>query len=952
VNVLLLNPEDTPWSGDWREQSWDVIVDLGWAGPDCYRRWSQELKTRVFSLFDLQEPLEIYREVGEQIAAGRNRVVDSFGLDWWELQAAVAYQQFQMGILLKRLLAEIGPDADLCFSSPSPAVKAASRVWRREIPVLQSTTRSSNLGSFARRAWRLTPSQSLEIAFDKWDPDYKLRRFGARNQRAHTSEPVVLLPSPYVNVSRAVLEYAKLLPKRRFLLAATRNSGSWSLPLENLSCTSLAAYADRNPGRNSELESLLEKWRHLESDFTASAPEVVSACGPLFQTFATTLRPLLAVRDAWWRLLNAEPVVAVLCADDLNTGTRIPLILARQLGLSTFYCAHGALDVSLIFKQSYAGQYLARGPMEHDFMVACGIAQERIVVGAATPSPVLASKIANQDPKASIVFFSQPYEVYGGRAVEAYREILPPLCDIARQHNRKVVVKLHPFESRRERSRLIRSVLSSSQLSCVEISNRRFASELFGEMWFGVSVNSSVAVECTLHGIPFFNCGWLEPKDAGYAKQFSKFSAGQLLQTASDINSIPERVAEFYVVPEVLAKISQPIQPARLDQVMFGERNSLSALPAPKGRPRALGRILRNVIYPSLSATRYLRRRRHESPNTLAVLTYHGVFPPAYHAHDSFFDDAMIEADVFRRQLRFLKQNYCLITPEDCRQWLMGGLRLPAGAVLLTCDDGLLNNLTCMLPVLLEENVKCLFFVTGYSLTETPKLPWYFQLFFLLMSAPAGPLKVDFDSISITLSLRSRGEREASWWRLARELSKQDECARSAFLEHVASIAGLPPGSDGKLWEKIGLRERYLPLASSGVRQLVASGMSVGGHTLTHPVLSWATSELSRKEILEGRNALEQLIGTSVWALAYPFGDAGSVGTREIDFAGTAGYECAFLNFGGCVNDLARKSPLALPRLHISASMEISEVEALVSGFDWSLRRRFGRTASQLVTQS
>ena len=943
MKVLLLNPEETPWSGDWQHQCWDVIVDLGWAGPDCYRRWAQKLNTRVFSLFDLQQPLEIFRQVGQMIAAGRNRVVDSYGLDWWELQAAVAYQQFQLGIVLSRLFIEIEPDAELFASRPSPIISAARRLARRDIHVFRAPVPpAKRLRAFVRRAWRLTPSQTLEIVFDKWDPDYQLRRFGARNQRVSAKDPLVLLPSPYVNVSRAVLEYAKLLPERKFLLAATRDSGTWDSPPENVFRTSLAAYASPSKERHAESEALLQQWRELKAELASSAPEL--ACGSaegLLPSFPSSIVTGLAVRDAWQCLLQEEPVHSVLCADDLNVYTRIPLILAKQLGLRTVYCAHGALDCSLLFKQQHADVLLAHGEMERDFMLTCGVPENKIVVGAPGNPRTAAHQLANPAPQTSIVFFSQPYEVYGGRAIEAYREILPGLCDIAQQHSRKVVVKLHPFESRRERTRLIDAVVPASQRASVEISNCRFASELFDTTWFGVSVNSSVAVECTMHGIPFFNCGWLEPKDCGYAEQFGKFSAGRLLRDPEELASVPGSIETLHTAPEVLAKISQPILPSSLDEILFGEPTQ-PAMGRRKPYPKALSSLLRQLVYPSLAATRYLRRRRHAESDTLAVLTYHGVLPASYEAHDSFFDDAMIQADAFRRQLRFLKSNYSVITPEDCQQWLQGELRLPGGAVLLTCDDGLLNNVTAMVPLLQEEGLKCLFFLTGDSASDHPGIPWYFQLYFFLMLAPAGVSRMDFEASAIVLSLRSRAEREATWWRLMRELSKHDSKLRRAFLERLRVAAGLSENWEAAYRQDSGLRERYVPLSASDLSQLLKSDMTIGGHTLSHPVLARTTSELAWKEILEGRQALQQAVGKPIWAFAYPFGDAGSVTDREFDFAREAGYECAFLNFGGCVSDTSRHRRFALPRLHVSANMQISELEALVSGFDWSLRCWFG----------
>ena len=53
----------------------------------------------------------------------------------------------------------------------------------------------------------------------------------------------------------------------------------------------------------------------------------------------------------------------------------------------------------------------------------------------------------------------------------------------------------------------------------------------------------------------------------------------------------------------------------------------------------------------------------------------------------------------------------------------------------MSCDDGLLNHVTSMLPILLEEQLKCIFFVTGASLSEAPAMLWYTELYLMLMAA-------------------------------------------------------------------------------------------------------------------------------------------------------------------------------------------------------------------------
>jgi hypothetical protein len=103
-------------------------------------------------------------------------------------------------------------------------------------------------------------------------------------------------------------------------------------------------------------------------------------------------------------------------------------------------------------------------------------------------------------------------------------------------------------------------------------------------------------------------------------------------------------------------------------------------------------------------------------------------------------------------------------------------------------------------------------------------------------------------------------------------------------------------------------------------------------------MLSQQTSELAWKEISESRTLLEDAIGAPIWALAYPFGDPGSVTTREMLMAEQAGFQCAFMNVGGGFG--ASLPVFALPRVHVAADMSLAEFEAHLSGFHRDVRSR------------
>ncbi len=142
--------------------------------------------------------------------------------------------------------------------------------------------------------------------------------------------------------------------------------------------------------------------------------------------------------------------------------------------------------------------------------------------------------------------------------------------------------------------------------------------------------------------------------------------------------------------------------------------------------------FLKKIVYPAMSMSGLLPRIAGRG---LAVVTYHGVLPAGYQSTDAALDGNLVSADALRRQLRLLKARYQVISPEDARAWSEGRSELPPRAVLLTCDDGLLNCLTDMLPVLREEKVSCLFFVTGLSATQARSVLWYEELYLLYREA-------------------------------------------------------------------------------------------------------------------------------------------------------------------------------------------------------------------------
>jgi len=245
--------------------------------------------------------------------------------------------------------------------------------------------------------------------------------------------------------------------------------------------------------------------------------------------------------------------------------------------------------------------------------------------------------------------------------------------------------------------------------------------------------------------------------------------------------------------------------------------------------------------------------------------------------------------------------------------------------------------LTDMLPILREEGLDCLFFVTGASASEIPAMMWYVELYLIVTLATRSPERFTCQGIELTGVLGDGYSRRSVWVDLLKKLSRLNAEARRGWLDEASRVCGLREDWRSPYLHDPLQRKRFAILTQSEVKHLCAAGMTIGAHSVSHPVLAEQPDESAYAEILNSRNALQQ-ISDSVWAFAYPFGDEKSVGARELQLAEKAGFECAFVNTEGTVSETSR---YALPRFHVSAEIGLQEFEAHITGFYSELRRRF-----------
>jgi len=566
MNILLVHPEDD-FQIAWSRGRWDLIVDLARAPRSFYQEWSGKLNRPVFSIFDFAIEMEDLRVWRALLSQGLGRVVDRYGIDWWDVIGILLWPQLQDLQLARRLAEKIGPCERLTATRTSATAEALRMLLRCRLIVLHGGMRrrfANRVERYKRAAANLSFGQIRQVVYDKYDAGYAWRRKFAASV-PQSSEPVILIPSGYSNVTRNALGYARILPEQRFLLVLARETAATGSVPNNVTSASLASFAADRFDKE-EMRQLESKWQDLVSSLRSQPEFELSAQTGVLEKGKRWLRWGTPVRDAWRAVYERQPVMSCLSGDDTNPYTRIPLLLARQRKIPAVAFHHGALDAMMAVKNPGFSTYLVKGEMERDYLErGCKVENSYLRVGAthAAPDDSLWS-----DGAKTIAFFTEPYESDRWRIEALYREVIPRLCEAARKAGKTVLLKLHPFETAHSRKRLLNRVLKKADRELVRVTAAPLSREMYQDLWCAVTVESTTACECAIAGIPVLLCGWLRHAYVGYSGQFVRFGVAKMLEEPDDLLEISERIASAMPPAGLAAGLVQPISGGPLREIL------------------------------------------------------------------------------------------------------------------------------------------------------------------------------------------------------------------------------------------------------------------------------------------------------------------------------------------------------------------------------------------------
>src|SRR3989440_10363801 len=167
--------------------------------------------------------------------------------------------------------------------------------------------------------------------------------------------------------------------------------------------------------------------------------------------------------------------------------------------------------------------------------------------------------------------------------------------------------------------------------------------------------------------------------------------------------------------------------------------------------------VAKSLIHGAAELTGRPRRKRQQLRGSLIILTYH-----------SFCTDwprglfGSLPIDRFDRQIRFLRENFKVVTLEHGLSYIQQGQTGDKPWVAITIDDGFVDNYTHAWPVLQRFGVPAALFVAT-DFIDTGRSPWPIQIAEILHRTKALRMEFPFHA-----DLRSRTAKSAVLQKLKR----------------------------------------------------------------------------------------------------------------------------------------------------------------------------------------
>ncbi len=323
----------------------------------------------------------------------------------------------------------------------------------------------------------------------------------------------------------------------------------------------------------------------------------------------------------------------------------------------------------------------------------------------------------------------------------------------------------------------------------------------------------------------------------------------------------------------------------------------------------------RSLLARALDVTGCGRMLRVAAPwEGVLILNYHRIG----NKNNSLLDRNLWSAtdEDFDAQMGMIAKNFQVVGLDDLELVLHSR---SGRFVMVTFDDGYLDNYTNAYPILKAHGVPATFFITTGFL-DVPKIPWWDEIAWIVRTSPLEAL--DVNPWTTTPVPFDEPHREGAINRLLTVYKRLPGTETEAYVNFLAESlkTGRSPAQIAKkLW-----------MTWDMIREMKQNGMSFGGHTVNHPVLANLPADQQDEEIRECRRRLIEELGEPIEAFSYPVGGPKSFNADTRTSLIRHGFKWGFTYLGGYCH-YGQEDRLAMQRTAIETDVDLPIFRALTT---------------------
>ncbi len=302
--------------------------------------------------------------------------------------------------------------------------------------------------------------------------------------------------------------------------------------------------------------------------------------------------------------------------------------------------------------------------------------------------------------------------------------------------------------------------------------------------------------------------------------------------------------------------------------------------------------------------------------NKLHVVMYHYTRDLA---HSRYAKIKGLDISLFREQIIYLKQMFHIVTMEEVIDAKKGLYDLPENALLLTFDDGYIDNYIYALPILEEEKVQGSFFIPGKTFAEHQLLDVN-KIHYILACANQTNLLTDiFEKMNYyrgkEFNFPDNEDLYAQYGARKGRFDSREVLFVKAMLQTVLPENVRNQISSDLLKKYVGASEEQLAyelyMTRDQIRLMKRHGMYIGIHGYDHYWLANLSEQKMKTDIDRALDVMGEFIDRQAWVINYPYGNYDERVIAHIKRQGC----CLGFTTEVRVADLNRDNRYKLPRL-------------------------------------